>query len=397
MWPSTCRAARVLLPLPISLRARLSMLVLALVCSLVLVGASAGRNDTRRTSSESHVATAKELIESAIDQENRVAGQLAGAGSDTAAKDITAAADDLSHAAAEVRVAFAAEEISEHQKLQAEFDLRQAADSDYAAKRALLGNKKNAAIEDLHDAEKYKTSALAMLPEPPAKTNTPPKKPTGTYRYNVMIEARGRGDSFVVGPGYPGPQPTYSGSMSASFSMVFPVVFTVDAKAHTVDAEPPTIVYAGRMPSSSGSGTDSYTLTSMDGNQTNTCTIPAGTHFIVGGGLIDLWDTKSHLAGPMLFGLSGGFDPKQPRYPCSPSTVGAISIGPDTVPGLALNPGGSGCSAGGSPNIEIPVSDLGQQHVTTSFDRGPLACQGTYLAAIYTAHIHYTVTLNLQP
>jgi hypothetical protein len=42
------------------------------------------------------------------------------------------------------------------------------------------------------------------------------------------------------------------------------------------------------------------------------------------------------------------------------------------------------------------MSDLGQQHVATMFDPGPLACQATHLGASYTAHVHYTITLDLQ-
>lgn len=206
-----------------------------------------------------------------------------------------------------------------------------------------------------------------------------------TYEYDVTIAATSTGDHFVVEPGYPG-VPTYSGSVSASFSFVFPVVFTVDAKAHTVDAE--------SMASSSGSGTNSFTLTSMEGSQTNTCTIPAGSHFTAAGNLTDTWNIRSRHTGPMLFLLSAAFN--SAIYPCSPSTIGTITIGTVTVPGLALNPAGyPGCSAGNSPYISIPISDLGKQHVTTKFDPGPLKCQATRLSANYTAHVRYTITLDL--
>jgi hypothetical protein len=96
----------------------------------------------------------------------------------------------------------------------------------------------------------------------------------------------------------------------------------------------------------------------------------------------------------MLFALKGSSNTTT-AYPCSPSTAGSISIDNATVPGL-WNEAYPGCSAGGSLYIPIPMSDLGQQHVATMFDPGPLACQATHLGASYTAHVHYTITLDLQ-
>jgi len=193
---------------------------------------------------------------------------------------------------------------------------------------------------------------------------------------------------------------TDSGSMSAAYSMVFPVVFTVDLRARTVDAESPTSGVEGAMPSSSGSGTDSFTLTTVQGDQTNTCSIPANTAFNASGSLSDAWgggpDPKSYQAGKLLFTLSGNTDTSD-RYPCSPTTVGAITVNQNTVPGFSLNPDGyPGCSAGNARSIPVPLSELGQRHVVTTFDPGPLACQTTDLDANYTAHLEYTITLDLK-
>jgi hypothetical protein len=245
------------------------MLALPLACSLVLAGVSAGRNDGPRTNTESHVATARALIQSAIDEENLVSDQLAGAGSDRAAKELAAALDDLSHAAAEVHVAVAAEQTTEGQEMQAEFELTQATHSDRAATLALDEHKNRAAIEDLHAAESDKKKALAALPVLPVETTTEPPKPAGpiTYTYDVTIEVSATGEKFVDGGGVPGTHPTYSGSMSASFSITFPVVFTVDSKAHTVAA--------GSVASTGGSGTDSFSLIATDqGQPSDTCRFP---------------------------------------------------------------------------------------------------------------------------
>ena len=388
--------------------ARFSILAASLACSLVLVGASAGGNEGPRTSSEGHVATARALIQSAIDQETRAAAQLAGAGSDLAAKELAAAIDDLSHAAAEVRVAFAAEQATEHQEIQAEADLKHATESDYAATRALDAHKNRAAIEDLHGAESDKNKALAALPALPAPTSTPPK-PTGPiiYPYDVTIEVSATGENFVDGYGVPGTHPTYSGGMSASITIMFPVDFTVDKKARTVAVNSAS--------STGGSGTDSFTITATDqGQPSDTCTVPAHTAFKAVGGLAPVWgglpDAKSYAAGVMLFSLSAGPD-KSKLYPCSassPSSIINVTVESGlTVPGTNLqyvkippsqnaaapNPG---CVSGNPTDIYVPIplSDLGKEEVTTSFRPGPVACQGTVLGALYTAHVVYTITLK---
>jgi hypothetical protein len=69
----------------------------------------------------------------------------------------------------------------------------------------------------------------------------------------------------------------------------------------------------------------------------------------------------------MLFALKGSSNTTT-AYPCSPSTAGSISIDNATVPGLW----------------------------NEAYLPGPLACQATHLGASYTAHVHYTITLDLQ-
>jgi hypothetical protein len=231
---------------------------------------------------------------------------------------------------------------------------------------------------------------------------------TGSYHYKVTIAGTGTGDSFAVQGGFPLPQPTYTGSMSASFSLTFLMVFTVDAKAHTVAAaEPPATASAA---GTNGSGTDSFMLTSVQGSQTNSCTIPANSKFTIAGGLSPVWgggpDKKSYSTGEMLFYLSAATNSS--IYPCSPSTIGTMTIDKLSVPGLTMvsvnspasqNPAVDpypGCVSGGSVDIPIAVSELGNKHVKTTFDPGPVACQSTHLSAQYTAHVKYTITLDLQ-
>ena len=68
---------------------------------------------------------------------------------------------------------------------------------------------------------------------------------------------------------------------------------------------------------------------------------------------------------------------------------------PASTNAAAPNPG---CVSGKLTDIYVPIplSDLGQQLVSTSFRPGPIACQATLLSAFYTAHVVYTITLELQ-
>jgi hypothetical protein len=204
----------------------------------------------------------------------------------------------------------------------------------------------------------------------------------------VTIEVSATGEKFVDGGGVPDTHPTYSGSMSALFSITFPVVFTVDSKAHTVAA--------GSVASTGGSGTDSFSLTATDqGQPSDTCTVPAHTAFKAVGGLAPVWgggpDAKSYAAGVMLFSLSAGPD-RSKLYPCSassPTSIINVSVESGfTVPGSNLqyvdipsskNPAAPnpGCMSGKPTDIyvPIPISDLGKEEVVTSFHPGPIACR----------------------
>ncbi len=147
-------------------------LALALSVALVLVAASAGRDGGSFADPEAHVVTAKKLIRAAIARESEASALIAKHGArPKEEKDIATAIDDLNHAAAEIRVAFAAEEITEGQELQSDFDLRQAVSFDHASRRALDASKKQLAIEELHDAAPYKGKALAVLPDAPINLN----------------------------------------------------------------------------------------------------------------------------------------------------------------------------------------------------------------------------------
>lgn len=357
----------------------------------VTLSASAGGRHANAT----HVQAAENCIRAALRKEDLAVKYIKEnslRGVTIGERVLEPALDDLECALAAISKAHGSGEISEAEAKKAEADVNHAYHEDHSVRSRYYTFVEAHGTGDLAVAKNDKERALAILERAATRS-------THSYRYNVTIAADGTGDNFVDA-GTPGPPVTDTGSMSASYSMVFPVVFTVDLKAHTVDAEPPTPGVKGAMPSSSGSGTDSFTLTTVQGQQTNTCTIPANTPFSAAGALADVWgggpDIKSYEAGQMFFTLSGNSDTRG-TYPCSPTTVGTIAIGQSTVPGFSLNPDGyPGCSAGNSRSIPIPMSDLGQRHVVTTFALGPLSCQSTRLDANYTAHLKYTITLDLH-
>jgi len=234
-----------------------------------------------------------------------------------------------------------------------------------------------------------------------------------SYRYLVKIDGSATASNFVDAYGVPGTHPTFKGSAQSSFSFTVPYAFVLNPKAGTVSAAEQALTFPN------GSGVDSFSLTGADPPRQppDTCAIPPNTNFKAVGSLAPIWgglpDIKSFRAGVMLFTFS--VEPEKSNiYACSLSTPASrqtITVQSGySIPGARLvyvdippskNPDPSlanpGCVSGALNDIYIPIplSDLGQGTVTTTFDP-VVACQSTFLDATYTAHAHYTITLTLE-
>jgi hypothetical protein len=202
------------------------------------------------------------------------------------------------------------------------------------------------------------------------------------FSYSVRVDATASGDNFVPRE----PQATTSGSLSASWSATWQVVFGIDRTAGTVRV---TVAQTGL---ADAAITSSLTETADDGAGSHyTCSFAGARSAILlqldnaAGGLPSSSDyARGAVELYPNVTLPGQFPT---RFPCGGSP--ARDVGPSelSIPGITQLCRGP---------FRVPLDRLGQQHVVLQSDPGPLSgCPDPLGFGTYTGHVSYTVTLDL--
>lgn len=216
---------------------------------------------------------------------------------------------------------------------------------------------------------------------------------TKTYKYDITVSGVSTGGDYRQDD----PNVMYSGSLSSSWSMTFPALFTVDKTTQRVDLldrSQGTTIAASAI---SGTGSGSITYSCNPGTScTGSPTVCTYSNVLIAAppasGLITPFNDPhaAYVSGsyPLYWYLAwtGG------SFPCLKDGAVVSQKNPNTQ-----DIAGSGSNTGCGIPVGIPVAKLGQAQVTVTkhYDSGVGDCHIGFGLAFYIGHADLTVSMKL--